>query len=125
MKKIDPFAAETIVLRVPVTVGERTVKELNFHPPTAMDLFTAGKYQDGSIPFLFEMLRSLTGESELIIKKLFPEDLADCMVIVNRTCQRFYGSINLFDDKGGGENPQTADIPSGNSLGTSAESAAS
>ena len=123
--KIDPFATEIVTLRVPVTVGERTVKELSFHPPTLMDLLAAGKYQEATIPFYFEMLRSLTGESELILRKLFPEDVAVCMIVVNRSYQRFCGSINLFDQKDSEENPPMADTPSGNSLGTSAESQAS
>ena len=115
MEKIDPFAVETVTLRVPVTVGQRTVKELNFNPPTVKDLLAAGKYQEATVPFYFEMLRSLTGESELILQKLVPEDLADCMVIVNRSYQRFCGTINLFDKKEEAEDPQAADILSVNS----------
>ena len=115
MTKIDPFATETIVLRVPVTTGERTIKELSFHPPTVKDLLAAGKYQEATIAFYFEMLRSLTGESELILQKLIPEDLADCMVIVNRSYQRFCGTINLIDQKAENKDPPEAGILSGNS----------
>jgi len=124
--KIDPFATEIVTLRVPLTAGERTVKELSFHPPTLMDLLAAGKYQEATIPFYAELLRSLTGESELILRKLVPEDVADCMVVVNRSYQRFCGTINLFDQEEDNEgNPPAADIPSGNSLRTSAELQAS
>jgi hypothetical protein len=112
---IDPFATEVIKLRVPVTVGERTVKELSFPPPDTGNLLDAGKYQEASIPFYFELMKSLTGEPELILRKIVPEDLADCMVIINRTYQRYCGIINLFDQKDGAGNPRMTDIPSGNS----------
>jgi hypothetical protein len=112
---IDPFATEVVTLRIPVTAGERTVETLSFHPPVTGDLLAAGKYQEQSIPFYFELMKSLTGEPEIILRKIIPEDFADCMVIVSRAYQRYCGNINVFDKKGGEANPQTTDIPSGNS----------
>jgi phage-related protein len=52
---------------------------------------------------------------------MIPEDWADCMVIVNRTYQRFCGAVNLFDKKQDeDENPTMADIPPETSSTTSA-----
>jgi hypothetical protein len=119
---IDPFAIETVILYKPVTVGERTVKELRFKPPVTKDIFYAGsRYQEGSIPFTHALICSLTGESELIIDRLVPEDWANEVVIADRSYQRYCGRINLFKQKDENENPTTADIPPETSTGTSAE----
>jgi len=119
--KINPFATEIVTLRVPLTAGERTVEKLVFQAPTVKDLLSAGQYPEASIPFSFALLSSLCGEPAIILQKMSPEDWADCMVIVNRTYQRFCGVVNLFekkqDDSG---NPTMADIPQGTSSGTSA-----
>jgi hypothetical protein len=112
---IDPFAAETIVLRHPVTVGERTVTELHFRPPKVKDLLHAGIHPEGSIAFTHALLSSLTGEPAIIINELVPEDWADSLVILSRTYQRFTGMINLFDRKEESENPTTAGTPPENS----------
>ena len=125
MGKIDPFSDEIVELRKPLISGERIVKTLTFKPPTVKDLLAAGQYTEASIPFTFALLCSLCGEAPIIIQTMAPEDWADCMVIVNRSYQRFCGTINLFDQKENGENPQTADTLSGTSLMTSAESPAS
>ena len=119
--KIDPFATETVDLRVPLVSGERSVERLEFKPPTVKDLLYAGQYPEASIPFGFALLSSLCGEPSIILQKMSPEDWADCMVIVNRTYQRFCGLVNLFDKKqDDGENPTMAGTPQGTSLGTSA-----
>ncbi|MDR3173181.1 MAG: phage tail assembly protein [Treponema sp.] len=115
---IDPFATETIILRQPVTAGERTVTELHFRPPKVKDLLRAGAYPEGSIAFTHEMLSSLTGEPAIIINEMIPEDWADSLMILSRTYQRFTGQINLFDQqkdpkKEASENPTTS--PPGNS----------
>jgi len=119
--KIDPFKQEIVTLRVPLTVGERTIKELVFNPPKVKDLLAAGKYPEGSVLFTFALLCSLTGEPEIIMGEMFPEDWADCLVILNRTYQRFTGVIDLFDQKdGAGKNPTTAGVPPRNSSPSSA-----
>jgi hypothetical protein len=121
---IDPFATETLVLRQPLTSGERTVRELNFKPPKVKDLLAAGIYQEGTVAFTHALLSSLTGEPSVIINEMVPEDWADALVILNRTYQRFTGTINLFDTKdkkGEPGNPTTADTALKTSSKTSAE----
>jgi len=119
--KIDPFATEIVTLRVPVTSGERTIKELVFQTPTVKDLLAAGQYPEASLPFSFALLCSLCGEPAIIIQKMVPEDWADSMIIVNRSYQRFCGTINLFDKKqDSDENPTMAGIPPETSSMTSA-----
>ena len=121
MNKIDPFAVETVILRKPLTLGERTVNELNFQPPKVKDLLAAGMHPEGSIGFTRALLSSLTGESELIINEMIPEDWADCLVILSRTYMRFTGHINLIDTKEEEkENPTNAATLPPNSLPTSA-----
>jgi len=119
--KIDPFAVETVILRNPLKLGERVVSELSFKPPKVKDLMAAGSYPEGSIAFTRALLSSLTGEPESIINEMIPEDWADCLVILNRTYQRFTGSINLFDEEKEPENPTKAAIPPQNSSPQSAD----
>jgi hypothetical protein len=119
--KIDPFAVETVELRKPLSSGERTVERLAFQPPTVKDLLAAGQYPEASIPFSFALMASLCGEPAIILQKMIPEDWADCMVIVNRSYQRFCGIENLFDKKeDDGGNPTMADVPSESSSKASA-----
>ena len=120
-KRIDPFATETIKLRVPVTVGERTVTELTFKVPKPKHLLRIDSYPERSIAAAMALMSALTGESETIIGELFAEDWADCMVITNRSYQRFTGDINLFDKKDGAEDPTKAGTPPKNSEKTSEE----
>jgi hypothetical protein len=120
---IDPFATETIILRHPVTVGERTVTELHFRPPKVKDLLQAGIHPEGSIAFTHALLSSLTGEPAIIINELAPEDWADSLVILSRTYQRFTGLVNLFNQKEEKpENPTTAGTPPPSSSQTSGAS---
>ena len=121
MNKTNPFDAETIELRKPLSAGERTIEKLVFQAPTVKDLLAAGQYPEASIPFSFALLSSLCGEPTIILQKMIPEDWADCMIIVNRSYQRFCGSINLFDKKQeDGENPTMAGTPPPTSSRTSA-----
>jgi hypothetical protein len=103
--KLDPFATETVALYVPVTAGERTVAELCFRPPVFKDLLAAGRYPEGSIPFTGALISSLTGEPEIIINQLVPEDYAKAVVLADRSYQRFCGRIDLFRQKDESENP--------------------
>jgi hypothetical protein len=112
---VDPFATETIALRHPVKVGERTIMELHFNPPKVKDLLQAGVYPEGTIAFTHALLSSLTGEPAIIINELVPEDWADALVILSRAYQRFTGVINLFDKKEEGKDPTTAGLPPPNS----------
>ena len=121
MNKIDPFTTETVELRRPLSSGERTIEKLVFQAPTVKDLLAAGQYPEASIPFSFALLSSLCGEPSIILQKMIPEDWADCMVIVNRSYQRFCGTINLFEKKQNESgNPTMAGIPPQNSSETSA-----
>jgi hypothetical protein len=94
---IDPFTVETITLYVPVTVGERRVRELSFKPAVFKDVLFAGKYEEQSIPFYAALISSLTGQPELVIGQLCPEDTANAVVIAKRCYLRFTGQINLFE----------------------------
>jgi len=121
MGKIDPFKTETIVLRVPLVLGERKVLELNFRPPKFRDVLRMDEYGEQTIMGKAALMSALTGEPMSILEEMLPEDVADCMVIVNRSYQRFTGQINLFDQKEENKNPTIADSPSGTSAKTSAE----
>ena len=105
-KKIDPFATETVRLRVPLTLGERTIEVLHFKPPKLKDALRADQYEDGTVAVAIALMSSLTGEPESLLGEMIPEDFADCAVILARTNMRFSGQINLFDQKE--ENPTAA-----------------
>ncbi|MDR1316540.1 MAG: phage tail assembly protein [Spirochaetales bacterium] len=119
---IDPFATETIVLRVPLRAGERTSVQLTVRPPKLKDLIRADAYPGNSVAYARALLSSLTGEPEIILDEIVPEDWADCLVVLNRAAQRFRGEINLFDQKEEPENPTGAAGPPGTLSKTSEES---
>ena len=123
--KTDPFKTETIMLRVPLILGERKVLELNFRPPKFRDVIRMDEYGEQTIMGKAALMSALTGEPMSILEEMIPEDVADCMVVVNRSYKRFTGEINLFDQKEENENPTIADSPSGISAETSAELRAS
>jgi hypothetical protein len=106
MAMIDPFATETVKLRVPLKLGERTVTELHFKPPKLKDAMRTDRYEDGTVAAATALMSSLTGEPESLLGEMIPEDFADCAVILARTNMRFMGQINLFEQKE--ENPTTA-----------------
>ena len=106
MAKINPFATETVTLRVPLTLGERTINKLHFKPPKLKDAMRTDGYEDGSVGAAIALMSSLTGEPESLLAEMIPEDFADCAVILGRTNLRFMGKINLFDQKN--ENPTPA-----------------
>jgi hypothetical protein len=116
---IDPFANETIILRVPITVGQRTVKQLTVRPPKLKDLIRADGYPGNSVGYARAFLSSLTGEPEIMLDEIVPEDWADCLVVLSRAAQRFKGEINLFDQKEETGNPTGAGTPPGSLLKTS------
>jgi hypothetical protein len=105
-KKIDPFATETVQLRVPLTLGERSVSELRFKPPKVKDALRTDKYEDGTVAAAVALMSSLTGEPESLLAEMIPEDFADCAVILARTNMRFFGQVNLFE--GQAEDPTAA-----------------
>jgi hypothetical protein len=105
-KKIDPFATETVTLRVPLTLGERTVAELRFKPPKVKDALRTDKYENGTVAAAIALMSSLTEEPESLLMEMIPEDFADCAVILARTNMRFMGQINLFEQQK--ENPTMA-----------------
>jgi len=106
MAKIDPFATETVKLRVPLTLGERTVEVLHFKPPKLKDALRTDRYEDGTVAAAVALMSSLTGEPESLLGEMIPEDFADCAVILARTNMRFVGQINLFEQEE--ENPTAA-----------------
>ena len=101
MKKIDPFAIETVKLRVPLVGKELTVAELNFRPPTLKDVMATDGCKNGTVEAAIALMESLTGVSAYLLEKLVPEDWADCAVVLARTNMRFMGELNLID--GGNE----------------------
>ena len=114
-KKIDPFATETLQLRVPLKLGEVTVTELRFRPPKIKDALRTDRYEDGTVAAALALLSSLTGQPESLLGELVPEDYADCAVILARTNMRFLGQINLFDqfDPKDNEDPTKAEAEAG------------
>lgn len=65
-----------IVLSEPVTLGERTITEINTHPPVLGDLCAVGATPLGSAVADRKLLSSLTGESELLLDKIPARDWA-------------------------------------------------
>jgi hypothetical protein len=101
VKKLDPFAVETVKLRVPLAGKEVTVEELNFRPPTLKDAMATDSCKSGTVEAAIALMESLTGVSAYLLEKLVPEDWADCAVVLARTNMRFLGELNLID--GGNE----------------------
>jgi hypothetical protein len=108
---IDPFATETIVLRVPLKVGERTVTQLHVRPPKVKDLLRTDTHRGNTVGYALAFLSALTGEPEIILGEIVPEDWADCLVALDRAALRFRGELNLFDKKEEPENPTKAGRP--------------
>jgi hypothetical protein len=121
---MDPFAIETIKLRVPLTLGERTVTELHIKPPKVRDIVRTDGNEPTSVAYARALLSSLTGEPESILNEMVPEDWADCLVILAKTAMRFSGTLNLLDQKEEKKNPtnraEKANTPPGTSEMTSA-----
>lgn len=99
MGKLNPFENEVLCLRVPLKSGEVVVDTLTFRPPTVKDALATDKYPPNTVANVIAMASSLTGVPEALFNSMIPEDFADMCVIVARTKQRFFGEINLFDDK--------------------------
>ncbi|GMO64697.1 MAG: hypothetical protein Ta2A_12440 [Treponemataceae bacterium] len=110
MKK-DPFKTEVIKLRVPISMGEVTVKEIKIRAPVVKDALAMDAYEDGTVSASLALLSSLTGLSEDLLAKMVPEDWADCRVILLQTHMRFIGQIDLFEQSDETENPTTAGTP--------------
>ena len=108
-KRIDPFAAETVKLRVPLKLGGVAVGELHFKPPKIKDALRTDRYEDRTIAAALALMSSLTGQPEALLGGLAPEGYAGCAVILARTNMRFLGQINLFDQ----ENPTEAEAEAG------------
>ena len=118
--KTDPFKTETVILRVPLILGERRVEELNFRPPKFRDVLRMDEHGEQTIKAKLALMSALTGEPASILEEMIPEDAADCLVIVNRTYMRFIGLVNLVDENEVKENPTTAELPPRTSAETSA-----
>ena len=101
MAKIDPFASETVKLRVPLVGKEVTVTELKFRPPTVNDAMATDGCGNGTVAAALALMESMTGVSGYLLQKMVPEDFADCAVILARTNLRFQGQINLFEGRDG------------------------
>ncbi|MCL2601363.1 MAG: phage tail assembly protein [Treponema sp.] len=97
MKKISPFAVETVKLYVPLKGKEMTVTELNFRPPTTKDAMATDGCQDKTVAAALALMESMTGVSKYLLEQLVPEDFANCSVILARTNLRYTGQINLFE----------------------------
>ena len=65
---------ETIKLSAPVTVGERTICELTFADPKVKHIMAVDGHDENSTAASVALVAGLTGESELMIKNLPPED---------------------------------------------------
>jgi hypothetical protein len=112
----EPFEPEVIKLRVPIKAKERTVETLTLQPPKFKDLIRTDAHPFGSHAADRALLSSLTGEPEILLDELAPEDVADIRVSLSQVYNRFFGLENVLDgqEKEGAENPTTADSPSAN-----------
>ena len=71
-------------LKTPVTVGERTVTELNFHRPKVRDFLRT----DGHT---IDTVGALSGEPEIIIQEIDADDWAIIRVELGKIWLRFFG----------------------------------
>lgn len=97
---------DVIVLREPVTMGQRTIDRLEFREPKLRDLITIDQYGDGTVAGNRVFASALTGESENLLDELCPEDWADCRVVIGKALQRFTGLVDTYAGKK--ENPTMA-----------------
>jgi hypothetical protein len=77
-------------LKTPITLGERTVKELDIiDRPKVKNLLSMDTYTDGSVAQMVALIGSLTNESILLINELEPEDYAEIRYRANNIYKRF------------------------------------
>lgn len=103
---------ETITLSAPVTKGERTVTELTFQDPKVRHLMAVDGYDPNSAAATVALVSALTGEPELLIRELPPEDWQK----IHKKAQSVYAEFSGEDggksnsgEKGDeSENPQPA-----------------
>jgi len=101
---------EKIKLSMPVTVGERTIVELTFADPKVRHIMAVDGHDPESTAAAVALVAALTGESELLIRELWPEDWR----IVHPKAQAVYSSFFVLPAKEKGEQgdpPPAAEQP--------------
>lgn len=71
--------AKTIPLKHPITIGERTVTELNFPADPEFGLLGALDKADGNMERMFHLIAASTGEHVMFIRKLKAADIQPVM----------------------------------------------
>jgi hypothetical protein len=99
MERKNPFANETFHLRVPLKSGECEVKELTIRPPLVKDILRTDGHDPESVGYVIALMSSLTGQPEILLEKMIPEDYADIRIIATQINGRFIGLVNLVDEK--------------------------
>ncbi|WP_147615122.1 phage tail assembly protein [Treponema pectinovorum] len=78
-------------LKTPVTVGERTVEQLNFHRPKVRDFLRTDGFAVDSIGADQALCSALTGEPEVIVSAIDIEDWAVIRVELQKAWLKFFG----------------------------------
>lgn len=78
-------------LKMPVTVGERTVTELKFHRPKVRDFLRTDGHGIDSIGADQALCSSLSGEPEIIIQAIDVDDWAVIREEIKRVWFQFFG----------------------------------
>ena len=82
---------EKIVLKHPVTVGERTVTELTLQDPKVRHLKRTDGHELNSIAADVALLSALSGEPELVIDQIDLKDWAVLRIHLQRIYFVFFG----------------------------------
>ena len=78
-------------LKMPVTVGERTVTGLKFRRPKTRDFLRTDGYNADSVGADVALTSSLTGEPEIIIQEIDIDDWAVIRVELHKIWLRYFG----------------------------------
>jgi len=109
MEKTNPFEPVTVKLRVPITQGEVSCKEITLKPPVLRDILRTDGHDPDSVGYARALLSALSGLPEVLLDNLVPEDWADLRILLTQTYMRFTGLANILDKKEGKtEDPTTA-----------------
>lgn len=81
----------TLQLKHPTTKGERTITVLNFADPKVKHLLPMDKYDPESVAATLALASSLTGEPELLLGELHPEDWIQVQTYVMDVYNQFCG----------------------------------
>lgn len=78
-------------LKRPVTVGERTIKDLKFHRPKVRDFLNTDGHDISSVGADQALCSALSGEPETIIRAIDIDDWAVIRLELQKVWYRFFG----------------------------------